>query len=287
MSGGPELSYCAQELRRHDHDRFLTGLFAPAERREDLFALYAFNLEIARIAETVSEPMLGHIRLQWWREAIDELYAGRPRRHQVVVPLAAAVARHDLGRDLFERLIDARELDLEDAQPADLAALEDYAEATSSGLVALALQLLGAGRGAVSGAAPDAAGRLVGLGWALTGLARAVPFHAARQRCLLPAELCQEAGLDLAGLFELRGSPALSRVVERLVVRAEQHLAAARRLRRDVPRAALPALLPARLADGYLAALRQAGCDPFRVPLQAARGGRPWRLLLASLLGRY
>ncbi len=79
-----QLSDCARLLRRYDYDRFLTGLFAPAGRREALYAVYAFNLEIARTREAVSEPMLGQIRLQWWREAIEEIYAGRVRRHEVV-----------------------------------------------------------------------------------------------------------------------------------------------------------------------------------------------------------
>ena len=70
MAGPETLSYCAQEVRRHDRARYLSSLFAPDERREDLFALYAFNLEVAKTAEVVSEPMLGQIRLQWWREAI-------------------------------------------------------------------------------------------------------------------------------------------------------------------------------------------------------------------------
>src|SRR5271156_3271915 len=74
-------------VRRHDRDRFQTALFAPAARREALFALYAFNYEIARVRESVREPMLGQIRLQWWREAIDAAYAGAAsRRHEVAGP---------------------------------------------------------------------------------------------------------------------------------------------------------------------------------------------------------
>ena len=67
------LSYCADQVRRQDRERYLTALFAPAGRREDLFALYAFNLEVAKTAEVVSEAMVGRIRLQWWREAIEEI----------------------------------------------------------------------------------------------------------------------------------------------------------------------------------------------------------------------
>jgi NADH dehydrogenase [ubiquinone] 1 alpha subcomplex assembly factor 6 len=70
---GPELSYCAQQLRRLDPDRYLTALFAPDRRREGLFALYAFNLEVARAREAVREPMMGLIRLQWWRDALEEI----------------------------------------------------------------------------------------------------------------------------------------------------------------------------------------------------------------------
>jgi phytoene synthase len=139
----PALSYCAEQVRRQDHDRYVTVLFAPADRREDLLALYAFNLEIAKTAEVVSEDLLGRMRLQWWRECLDEVYAGRPRRHAVVEPLAAAVRRHVLDRPCFERLIDAREDDLSAEPPADLAALESYAEGTSASLVHLGLQILG------------------------------------------------------------------------------------------------------------------------------------------------
>ena len=95
------LSYCAGQVRAHDRDRYLTATLAPADRREALFALYAFNLEIARTREVISEPMVGQIRLQWWREAIGGVYEDDPRAHEVVRPLAAAVLPLllDLTRD--------------------------------------------------------------------------------------------------------------------------------------------------------------------------------------------
>src|SRR5918994_1208498 len=105
-------SYIASELRRHDHDRYLTCLFAPRARRGQLFALYAFNLEVAKTAEVVSEPMLGQIRLQWWREAVAGIYAGAPPRHEVIRPLGDAVRARRLTREHFERLLDARAFDL-------------------------------------------------------------------------------------------------------------------------------------------------------------------------------
>ena len=100
----PQLSYCGEEVRRHDPDRFLAALFTPEDRREAVFALLAFNLEVAKTREVVSDPMLGQIRLQWWREALDGAYAGTPRAHQVVEPLAAAIAAHGLSRARLDRL---------------------------------------------------------------------------------------------------------------------------------------------------------------------------------------
>jgi NADH dehydrogenase [ubiquinone] 1 alpha subcomplex assembly factor 6 len=281
---GSRLSYCADRVRRLDRERYLTAVFAPAGRREDLFALYAFNLEVARTAEMVSEAMLGQIRLQWWREAIDGIYRGSARRHAVVQPLARAVAGRGLPRAPFDRLIDAREADLTHEPPADLTALEAYAEGTAAGLVSLALGVLG--RPAEERPWTDLA-RHLGLAWALTGLARAVPFHARQKRCYLPADLARRAGLDLAELFELRASPALARVVEELAARAGDHLRAARRLRPVPRRGAAPVLLFAPLAEAHLGRLARAGFDPFDPAVQAERPGAVWRLARAALLRRY
>ncbi len=293
------LSTCADQVRRQDRDRYLTALFAPAERREDLFALYAFNLEVAKTAEVVSEAMLGRIRLQWWREAVDEIYGGGPRAHSVVDPLAQVVDRHGLPRAPYDRLIDAREADLDGEPPADLAALEAYAEGTATSLFALALGVLGlgvVGLGVVGlcvvdgpadqGPAGEAAHHL-GVAWALTGLARAVPFHARQKRSYLPADLTSAAGLDTAELFELRASPALGRVIEEIAACATDHLQAVRRLRRDLPRAAAPLLLFAPLAEDHLRRLSRAGFNPFDPKVQAERPGTVWRLAWASWLRRY
>src|SRR5882724_8411411 len=119
------LSPVAALVRRHDRDRFQTVLFAPAARREALFALYAFNYEIARVRESVTQPMLGQIRLEWWRENIAAAYrGGAVRHHPVVESLTAAIQDLPLTREHFSRLIDARESDLGDEPPANLAALE-------------------------------------------------------------------------------------------------------------------------------------------------------------------
>ena len=108
-----QLSPCAAYVRANDPDRFLITLFAPPPLREPLFALWAFNHEVAKTREVTTEPLLGQIRLQWWREAVEEAAAGKPRKHEVVEGLTAAIAA-GLGHKSLAALIDARERDWDD-----------------------------------------------------------------------------------------------------------------------------------------------------------------------------
>ncbi len=271
-------STVAETVRRHDRERYLTALFAPAGRRDDLLALYAFNLEIARTREAVREPMLGHIRLQWWRDALDEIDAGKPpRRHEVVAPLADAIRRHNLARDAFERLLLARERDLDDAPFRTLADLEAYADGTSGALVALALAVLG-----VADAAMLARSRQVGRGYALTGLLRAAGFHARQNRCLLPEDLLAVHGTGRDAVLAMKPSPGLAAAVAEIASAAEAALAPVR-----VDAAAWPALAPAVLARRHLKALRRAGHDVFAPALAVEPGaGAVLALITASLVRR-
>jgi NADH dehydrogenase [ubiquinone] 1 alpha subcomplex assembly factor 6 len=275
-------SYCAELLRRQDADRYMTALFAPADRREALFALYALNLEIARAREAVREPFMGLMRLQWWRDAVAEIYEGRIGAHEVIRPLAAAISAHSLERALFERLIEARERDLDSEPPANLAALIDYARGSSSTLVELALQILGKPSAAVR-----EAGEAVGIAWSLTGLMRAVPFHASRRRIYLPADLMAAAGLTPGQLVEGGPSPALAGVVRAVADEAGVWLAQARGHSAQVTRGFLPALLPATLVSGYLRRLARAGYDPFDGRVQQAPPWRIWVLAAKRLTGGY
>jgi phytoene synthase len=256
------LSPVAALVRRHDRDRYQTALFAPAARREALFALYAFNYEIARVRESVTQPMLGQIRLQWWRENIAAACeGGAMRHHPVVEPLAATIREFALTRDHFDRLIDARETDLADEPPASLAALEEYAESTSATLVYLALEVLGMHE-------PPAreAGWHVGIAYSLAGLLRAMPF---RERQIIPVDIPTSYGVTKVAAAALR------------------HLQAARALRNRIPRSALPALLPAIIAQRSLARLKQAGDNPFDPALATPDPLQSWRLAVAALFNRF
>ena len=277
---GSPLSSLPALLRRHDRDRFLATLCAPVERQPALWALLGFNYEIARVREVVSEPVLGQIRLQWWRDALDEIYAGRkPRRHEVVEKLAEAVLGCGLDRALLDGMIAAREQDLAGEAPASLAALETYLDATSSNLLRAQLAVLGA-------EATEAA-RHVGIAWGLVGLIRALPYHAAAKMLYSPAEIAQAVDLHEQDVYALRPSTPLTAALKQLGAAAEAHLAEASKLRRQVPRRALPALLIARLAAQYLQRLAAAGYDPYTPAVQQPDPLAAWRLSWGRVIGRY
>jgi NADH dehydrogenase [ubiquinone] 1 alpha subcomplex assembly factor 6 len=277
------LSAPAAIVRRHDRDRYQTALFAPSDRREALFALYAFNYEVARVRETVTTPMLGQIRLQWWREIVEAAYIGTPaRRHEVVQPLVVAIAEFGLSRAHFDRIIDTRERDLADTPPSDLAALVDYAEGTSSTLLHLALEALGAAE-----PAPVAAAREVGIAYALAGLLRAMPFHAASGRSYIPEDVAARVGLDPASYARRRDTPALRNAAAELAEAAATHLAAGRQRRGQTPRRARAALLPAVIADRFLTRLKRAAYNPFAPELAAPDPLQSWRLAAAALRNRF
>lgn len=257
-------------LRAADPERWRTTLFAGGAARAKLVAIYAFNLEIARVRETVSEPMLGQIRLQWWREAFDEIEAGKsPRKHPIVEALGAT--RPDLGP--LREAIDARERDLDDAPFAGLAEMESYARGVGGTISRTAF-----------GVAHPAAEN-IGTAYALAGLLRALPFFARQRRTPLPADLMAQAGLDPDAIHENKAGAALCSVVEPVARRAQALVDEARG--HDIPKALFAAALPAKVAALALRRLERVGFDPFAPELRKPRPADIWRLWWAHSLRRF
>lgn len=186
---GQKLSYCGELVKRHDPDRFFLSMLATPSCREALWALFAFNHEIAKTREVVSETQLGHIRLQWWRDALAGIYERQEMpEHEVVTPLAAAIRMYDLPREGLESLIYAREFDLEGVAPASLEGLLIYADHSSTPLMNLAVMISGDDP-ALEPVQP------VAINYALAGLLRAASVHARQGRSFLPADWVAE-GLE-------------------------------------------------------------------------------------------
>ena len=139
------LTACAEITHRGDPERFRAAMSCPPAAREVLFPLYAFNVEVARAPYVASEPMIAEMRLQWWRDALDEIGSGKtPRAHEVVGPLAELIRTHDLDVKDLDRSVAARRWDVWDEPFADTAALLDHMEATASPLAWASARALGA-----------------------------------------------------------------------------------------------------------------------------------------------
>lgn len=271
----PEWSHVEEVVAAGDPDRFVASFFAPASRRGALLAVYAFDHEVARIAVTTREPMAGHIRLAWWREQIAAIYSGDGLQAPLPRALAKAVRTHDLPRDLFERYLDARGFDLEEAPFQDEAAMRAHAIAVGGGIVRLAARVLGAEHRADE--ASDHAGVAVACGGHLSELG----VFASRRRCRFPTSWLHDVGLNAEDVFAARGSsPALQVVFERVKGEVRTALAALNRAR--FPRAATPALAVASLARR--AAAR--GFDPLAPPIMPS-WQRLGRLSFANLTWRF
>ena len=211
-----DLSFCGQVVRENDPDRFFLSLFIPPSRsgrygdkagvnvHEHVWALFAFNHEIAKTREVVSETQLGLIRLQWWRDAIGAIFDGGPvLEHKIVEGLARAIEKYNLPRDLFETLIYAREFDLEDVRPGNMEGLLHYADFTSTPLTKLVLQVID----------PENSDLVhpVAVNYALSGILRSVVHFAAQRRCLLPEDRMQAHSVYLNQLYEAKEQPGLAR----------------------------------------------------------------------------
>ena len=155
-----------QQLKSVDPDRLRAAVFADKAGRERLQLLYAFHYELAKVPELVSEPMIGQIRYQWWRDAVAEIYESKPvRKHEIATPLTEVFLNHDVPRFWVDRLIDGRERDLDPRPFANLEEAKVYCRQTSGVLMQIAVKLLGA--------EPDEAVLSAGEAWGLAGLARA------------------------------------------------------------------------------------------------------------------
>ncbi len=273
-------AHCEALVRGADKDRFLATLFAPATDRGALFALYAFNSEIARVRELVREPLAGEIRLQWWRDALSGVDHGDAEANPVAAALLATVARARLPVPALLDLIEAHRFDLYNEPMASSAEFEAYAGNTAATLIELAAQILNAGQD------PNVRtlARHAGLAHALAGFLKALPVHAARGQLYLPLDVLQRHGVSPDDLAGGRATAELRAALMELRVRARRQLAAAGDLLPAAPPRVLPALLPVALVRPALDRMDRADYDPF-APLELPQWRRQWRLWRAARRG--
>jgi phytoene synthase len=261
--------------RGEDPDRYASALFAPPASRDHLFALYAFNVELARIGEQVSEPQLGEIRLQWWRDALDRACGGEATGHPVVDALGFAVRDCGLSRSSLADLIDARRFDVSVKTMPDTVALDDYLAKTAAPLFKLAAEIT-AGSLTEEFRSMEPAIRAAGIAYGLTGLMRALPVHRARGRVDVPADALLRHGTSPAKILAGEKSQGLTELLAEFRKTAHGALTSARRHVATLPPAARTAFLPLALVKPYLSSLQRV--DPLRQVADINPLYRLWRL---------
>jgi phytoene synthase len=275
--------HCDALVRSADKDRWLTALFVPEERRPLIHALYAFNAELARIRDQVSQPMLGEIRLQWWEDAVNGIYGGATPEHPVLQVLARAIAVGDLPLHAFRNMIEARKTDLYDDPMPSMSDLEGYLGETAAALIQLAALVL-AGEEALR--TPTVSG-YAGVAMGVVGLMRSLPQARARGQCYIPRDLLARRGLTAADVLAGRDNTAMAVVLAEFRHVAENRLAEARAAQAELPLAALPAFLPASLTDTYLGKLRRIGAAVLTRGADVPQWLKQLRLLRASWAERF
>jgi phytoene synthase len=269
--------HCATLLREHDFSRYAATLFVPPDKRRALLALFAFNLDIARIPDQVSQPLPGEIRLQWWTDLLEGLDHGGVEGHPVAAELMRAIRTHALPTGPLLSLIEARKFDLYNDPMPTLVALETYLDDTVSSLFSTAARILTSASEEIGHVA-----RHDGIAQGLVRVLQRLPRDAARRQLYLPEDILAQHNANDAHVFTGERSPAIDAVCAQLVVEAQSHRDAALDLLKGVPAEAKPAFLPLALMSHDLHTLSATGRDVFKPIEPPSRLRVLWTLWRAS-----
>lgn len=270
------VAFCADLVRNYDFPRYAATLFAPTAERRALLALYAFNVEIVRVRDQVSQPLPGEIRLQWWTDLFSGLVHGSAEGNPVAAELLRAIRDFDLPVEPLSLLVDEHQFDLYNDPMPTMTALEGYLAATSSALFALAARIMGE-----TSDASEHLARHAGLAQGIAQVIANLPRDSAHRHLFLPEQFLTSHGCGIEDVFAGKQTPQLNAVLEQLIGEARQHLATASSLLAQVPPPARAAFLPLSQAGADLDRLSRPGRNPF-TPQPVSRLRTLWTLWRAS-----
>jgi phytoene synthase len=268
--------FCTELVRSHDFTRYASTLFAPAEQRRALLAIYAFNVEISRVREQVSQPLPGEVRLQWWTDMLAGAGHGGVEGNPVAAELKLAIRNWGLPVERLSRLIDEHQFDLYNDPMPTMAALEGYINDTSSALFALGAAIAGPQSDEIEHLA-----RHAGLAQGMARVMAALPLDASRRQLFVPLQLLESHGSTMEEVFAGKWTPKLCAALDQLIGEARGHLKTAFALLASAPPEARPVFLPLALVARDLERMSRADNDPF-VPRVRSRFRTLWTLWRAS-----
>jgi 15-cis-phytoene synthase len=269
-------AFCTDLVRSHDFVRYASTLFVPGEERRALLALYAFNVEISRIRDQVSQPLPGEIRMQWWTDLLAGAGHGGIEGNPVASELWLAIRTYGLPAEPLSRLINEHQFDLYNDPMPTLAALEGYVHETASALFTLAARIL-----TPPSAEIEHLARHAGFAEGFVRVIASLPRDAARRQLFLPLQFLQSQGCGMEEVFSGKQTPKLRAAIDQLLGEARAHLQTAEELLAQVPVIVRPAFLPLVLTRHDLARLSRADNDPFVLQVRS-RFSILWALWRAS-----
>jgi 15-cis-phytoene synthase len=276
-----DAAYCAALVRESDFDRYAAALFALPERRAQLLSLYAFNAEIARVREQVTQALAGEIRLQWWIDVLSGKSAGDAQANPVAAQLLQTVEACGLSRASLSELVEAHRFDLYDEPMQTAAEVEGFLDQTAGKLFLLGARILSAGAPIERSPLLEALTHHASLAHGLISLVEALPRHAARRQLYVPLEQLAEFGVSSDAVFGGGPSLELTRLVRSLADEAAREFGEAMKLMPGIDREMRASFLLLALVPARLKRLDRDGFDPFRLrPL--SRLSRLWTLRRAA-----
>jgi 15-cis-phytoene synthase len=268
--------FCADLVRSHDFPRYACTLFVPADPRRALLAIYAFNVEISRVRDQVSQPLPGEIRLQWWTDMLAGEGHGGVEGNPVAAELGLAIRNCRLPVERLSRLVDEHQFDLYNDPTPTMAALEGYLNDTSSALFSLGAAVMGWQSPEIEHLA-----RHAGFAQGMTQVIAALPLDASRRQLFVPLQLLESHGSGMDEIFAGKESPKLRAALDQLIREAKGHLETALGLLENMPPEVRPVFLPLALLARDLKRMSHADTDPF-TPHVATRLATLWTLWRAS-----
>jgi phytoene synthase len=275
-SANSSAAFCAELVRNHDFESYATTLFAPLRCRRALLALFAFNVEIVRIREQITQPLPGEVRLQWWIDTVAGEGHGGVEGNPVAAELLLAIREHGLPVERLSRLVEAHQFDLYNDPMPDMTALERYLGDTSAALFSLATRIVGHEVGAT-----DHLARHAGVASGIAQVIARLGLDASRRQSFVPLQLIEQHGVDPEQVFAAQDTPSLRAVLGALADETRSHLEKAMAMLRDLPHESRAVYLPLALVRPALKRTTRADADPF-APQAVSRLRILWTLWRAS-----
>ena len=264
MSGGEDdkksAGICADLVRAHDFLRYASTLFVPAAQRRGLLAVYAFNVEISRVRDHVTQPLAGEVRLQWWTDMLAGKGHGGVEGNPVAAELLLAIRNWRLPVERLSRLIDEHQFDLYNDPMPTMAALEGYINDSASALFSIAAGIAGRPSDKTEHLA-----RHAGLALGMAQVLAALPRDASRRQLYVPLQVLESHGSRIEEVFAGKETPKLRAALDQLMGETRGHLRTAFALLAEAPPEIRPVFLPLALVARDLPRMSRADADPFKL----------------------